>query len=514
MKTLIFTLALLFMTVAPLAAQPNFSKIYLTEDRAFSSGNTIHAVGNDYLLGIHTQTFQPDVIVNPKFIIVNEQGEETWSHEIQDLGFTAFLIEDNVLIEDDRYVYAQIFCKQPGVPNFSGLLSFDLETQLYDSVFFNAEVNLGMYSLIEGEGDSLLLYMDVVNDEELPGWINSITYYDRATGISNRVSYAGDLYNTQPGEIRRLPDGNILMAFHAWDETSPNRTYPKFGILRKISSRGEILWTRKFSNEELHNHIPTVLPLENGDIAYGWTKDSFSLSRPPRQYDRSPVAVYFLDSTGEIKDYTMLGPEDADLNTMKLLRNGDILGMGRSFQRFGQDGGDIAWAFRLAPNGDVLWKRKIYLANQQRFRYDLTDAIEAENGDLLFTGTCPVGERSSAAWLLKLSADGCYDPADCDSTIIRITEEVVSTRPRALPVRAMKISPNPATDQITVELAGITGFDRRPLELLDAFGRLVAAYELTGNATTIEVGNVAAGVYHLTTRIDGIAFRGKVVIVD
>lgn len=272
---------------------------------------------------------------------------------------------------------------------------------------------LAGYSMAEGQGDTLIMFADEVNGADTSKWVASLTFYDTGTGADTTISYQGDSQYPQPGEIKTLPNGDILMAFGACVTTEPPRCQEQ-GILQKISASGRLLWTKSIYPGENPDFRPTILPLPNGDIAYGWTKDSFSSSRPPRFYDRNPVAVFFLDSLGEVKSRTMLGPIYAQLNNLELLANGDILGMGWKGMIIEGLSGRTGWVFRLRPDGELLWERRIAYPNITDQPYlEFYDAVAPPNGDLLLAGVRDLDEDKFGSWLVKLGADGCYDPDDC-----------------------------------------------------------------------------------------------------
>ena len=78
---------------------------------------------------------------------------------------------------------------------------------------------------------------------------------------------------------------------------------------------------------------------------------------------------------------------------------------------------------------------------------------------------------------------------------------------------AVKIFPNPVTDELTIEMAGPEGLSRR-LSIRAMSGMKVMEKELpsTGSSQKISLGHLPKGFYILELEISGITSRTKLVI--
>jgi hypothetical protein len=74
----------------------------------------------------------------------------------------------------------------------------------------------------------------------------------------------------------------------------------------------------------------------------------------------------------------------------------------------------------------------------------------------------------------------------------------------------IKISPNPATDIVTINIAGNT--QKLNVRLLSNAGQLIRNFEMSGETFTIDVSKLASGVYNITIQGEGYSTKYKLVI--
>ncbi len=166
------------------------------------------------------------------------------------------------------------------------------------------------------------------------------------------------------------------------------------------------------------------------------------------------------------------------------LENGDIVSVGITDQ--GLNGGLIMKADSL---GNLLWKRSYDYGSDSDF---FLDFIETKDGGLLVSGVLieeiAPGIFDPNTWLLKLDADGCLNPQDCEVGITDMPLPDVLT-----------IYPNPASEYLNLKIE--QGQGTYTVLLYDATGRLVQHATLTGIGTHIlEVNQLQTGVYICTVR--------------
>lgn len=139
--------------------------------------------------------------------------------------------------------------------------------------------------------------------------------------------------------------------------------------------------------------------------------------------------------------------------------------------------------------GNLLWKRSYdYGADSDFF----LDFIETKDGGLLVSGVLieeiALGIFDPNTWLLKLDADGCLNPQDCEVGITDLPLPDVLT-----------IFPNPAAEYLNLKIEHGSG--TYTVLLHDATGRLIQHQTLSGIGThTLQVGQLSAGVYICTVR--------------
>lgn len=138
--------------------------------------------------------------------------------------------------------------------------------------------------------------------------------------------------------------------------------------------------------------------------------------------------------------------------------------------------------------GNLLWKRSYDHGPGSDF---FMDFIETHDGGLLIAGAAQDNldvAPDQNVWLLKLDADGCLNPQDCEVGITDLPLPDVLT-----------IFPNPAAEYLNLKIEHGSG--TYTVLLHDATGRLIQHETLSGIGThTLQVGQLSAGVYICTVR--------------
>lgn len=152
--------------------------------------------------------------------------------------------------------------------------------------------------------------------------------------------------------------------------------------------------------------------------------------------------------------------------------------------------------------GNLLWRKEYDHGNGADF---FLDFIETKDGGLLISGAadddfCCGGQN---AWVIKLDANGCLDPANCG----------VGIEDAPFP-DAVTIYPNPATDWLRIDLE--TAGSAYTAQLLDGTGRLVQNEVFSALGThTLSLSNLATGIYYCRVLKGGeIIVTEKVVKVN
>jgi hypothetical protein len=139
--------------------------------------------------------------------------------------------------------------------------------------------------------------------------------------------------------------------------------------------------------------------------------------------------------------------------------------------------------FKTDSLGNMLWSKYYNHGNWADY---FIDFIETMDGGLLISGAADddfcCGVQN--AWVVKLDADGCLDPANCG----------VGIEDAPFP-DAVTIYPNPATDWLRIDLE--TAGSAYTAQLLDATGRLVQNEVFSALGThTLSLSNLATGIYY------------------
>jgi hypothetical protein len=165
------------------------------------------------------------------------------------------------------------------------------------------------------------------------------------------------------------------------------------------------------------------------------------------------------------------------------ISSGDIVSVGITNE--GLNGGLIMKADSL---GNLLWKRSYDHGPGSDF---FMDFIETHDGGLLIAGAAQDNldvAPDQNVWLLKLDADGCLNPQECEVGITDLPLPDVLT-----------IFPNPAAEYLNIKIEQVSG--TYTVLLHDATGRLIQHETLSGIGThTLQVGQLSAGVYICTVR--------------
>jgi hypothetical protein len=172
--------------------------------------------------------------------------------------------------------------------------------------------------------------------------------------------------------------------------------------------------------------------------------------------------------------------------------------------------------FRLRPDGELLWERRIAYPNVTMQPYlEFYDAVETPTGDLLLAGVRDLDEDKFGSWLVKLGADGCYDPTDCGGVqdTIFIYEEVVAASTPEEVKAGLEIFPNPNNGAFSVRLPAAYGRrGNNTLWVYDLRGREVYRQGFEGTAHSVTTSRLVAGVYWVSVETSEGLARGKVVV--
>ncbi|MEX1187955.1 MAG: T9SS type A sorting domain-containing protein, partial [Bacteroidia bacterium] len=243
------------------------------------------------------------------------------------------------------------------------------------------------------------------------------------------------------------------------------------GFLMKISPEGEILWSQDY---------PQIT--ECGMSLYNDSKIILS----GYIYPNVRPKLLLLNNEGVIlQNKTYTTPQYSTVNYIGRKSNdGGIISVGIT-TRLDLDNNNEGSIMKADSLGNLLWYKSYRFTNGDFVEY-FTDFIETSDGGILISGSAVESSANGGqnSWLIKLDANGCIDPQDCE----------VGVRDMPLP-DAVTIYPNPAQDWLKIDIEQ----NGKPFtaQLIDATGRLIQNQQFSGIGThTLNLSGLAKGVYY------------------
>lgn len=318
--------------------------------------------------------------------------------------------------------------------------------------------------------------------------------------------------------IRPLPlqNGDII---GATTKTLPDSYL--YGVVNRIDSLGAVQWITTFDPEGFFVDASIyVAATPDGGVVANWGRNSHTSAI----FRQVPV-IYKLDEEGDVSwERPFFVPRERSIYVGNLFvaSNGDIIGLGsfddREFNGTDEDV-SCSWIFRLSPQGEVLWERRICELQSPWKMSGLYSGTELPDGSLAFTGfyadTIPdMGPNSFRfrTYLLRVASDGCLQPG-CDTlTVVTSSSEALPAPAPKLPV--LGISPNPASESTVVSFEGIELPAGAQLRIYDALARPVTALPISPGSTSLllPIHDWPPGAYLLHIERGGILYaRGRLV---
>jgi hypothetical protein len=248
------------------------------------------------------------------------------------------------------------------------------------------------------------------------------------------------------------------------------------------------------------------LPMPNKKSVFVWLQDSTNGSWRP-YIGQTNTAIFNMDSLGEKKSTHFFYDTGKTgcvrtAYSVRTMRNGDIVGVGKlsgTCRPFGQFQG---WIFRMSPTGRLKWERfisdSLYFPN---FPYLwLLDFKETPQQDLIISGFVRGGTSFFEPLLMKVDSNGCFDNRRCDSADFKVS--ISSTYDKQ---RTIKLFPNPVIDQLNIDFDPINGETQAEITLYNLLGSKVGQQQLDliNTPLSINVSNLPSGMYTAVLQIKG-----------
>gem|GEM_PF-2500980 len=180
-----------------------------------------------------------------------------------------------------------------------------------------------------------------------------------------------------------------------------------------------------------------------------------------------------------------------------------------------------------AEDGSIIWERTLMDYNDvgAPMGYSIVDMVEGADGYLYGTGIAYPNaywnngdntdgmryDRDDAdTWLIKLDADGCFDPEWCTElrSFTSHTEDIAAEE-----IVEVLIIPNPTFDLVTIKLP--QDLRGNTVSLMGYDGALIESLEMRGSEIQIDMAAYTRGIYFVNILLnDGQSLVEKVIKVD
>jgi hypothetical protein len=335
----------------------------------------------------------------------------------------------------------------------------------------------------------------------------------------NRSSYSLEIVKTSDSSyIAGTTTQPNLGSVSSWD-----RDYQ--AVIMELNNLGlpQWRWETPIGLDEFW--ATKVYQLADGNWGYmsreGWYNPQYNeIASQPKFVVRNEGLELVREDTFGVADNRLRG-----LGSIMKLKDGGFVSVGRTSWLYDTPPGPPAgsqpynsisgWMARLDEYGQKMWQRvdTAYWSQESGSRSYLRNVIELPSGSLVACGYSelifPSGEEHIKAWVIKVDANGCMNPLDCE-TIVGTQEELPVV---AEPPLHMHIFPNPASEVIQVH------FDQPApalLQLYDVNGRLVHQEQTVFGTMShrMEVRDLPNGLYWLKAQSNRKVSPVKVVIAN
>jgi Secretion system C-terminal sorting domain len=247
------------------------------------------------------------------------------------------------------------------------------------------------------------------------------------------------------------------------------------------------------------------LPMPNKKSAFVWLQDSINGAWQP-YVEQTNTAILNFDSLGEKKaTYYFYDKGQAGCvrgaENVKVMRNGDIVGVGKLSGVCTPFGNFKGLIFRMSPTGKLKWERFITdsLYNPPWSYVWFLDFKETPQGDLIISGLIKGENPLFRPLLIKVDSNGCLDNRRCDSADVKVSLSQPNLEQK------IRLSPNPVVDQLNIDFEPINGEVQVEISIFNSLGSKVGHQKLDmGNPPlSINVSNLPSGMYTAVLQIKG-----------
>lgn len=325
-------------------------------------------------------------------------------------------------------------------------------------------------------------------------------------------NYADNIYRTSEGNTIVL--GDINTASDMVDCYCHSTDGSRDIWLVALDDTGEILWQNCYggSDWDLAYHITET---DNGYTLVGLTRSTDG--DISNSYGSDDLWLIGIDSLGNLEWEKSFGGTELDFgNRIYKTENNGFLLFGNTMSNDGVVNNTYCpntqyncpgtlWALELDSNNNMIWNKTYGSTMNNTGKKDMERAGERDfiiagfvrysdihSGDV----DCepyPVNNGQSA-WIYRL-----YDPTIGANTI-------------GGNIKKLTVYPNPSSDQILIDLP--EHHRKEEIKIIDVFGREIRILKALSQQNQIlwNVQNVEAGIYFYSSKINGINYKGKIII--
>jgi len=284
-----------------------------------------------------------------------------------------------------------------------------------------------------------------------------------------------------------------------WQDYNPNIRI--FGI----DSLGNELWSWEGEDTLEEMWMRGIHQDTDGNWVYGTVEGEFTFDGALRRQGK----LVKRDADFNLiysKTYDEMESDRDYFNRVISLNNEDWLALGTNYEAEASGTALHGWMLRLDENGDSLWTRKDKVFPDSTFFTNqyLHSAVELSSGSIIAAGYYEADFQPSQGILIKVNESGCIDTTGCVPLVTSIEEEQESVQ--------IEVYPNPAIDQVTIEVSGID-VEQVYFTCYDLLGKQLLRSSISGMRQEVSVEQLLSGIYiYQISTASGVLESGKIIV--
>ena len=472
-------------------AQNTFSKIIDIDTTIVESNTGIGITANEHAMTIVTGDFCEDNVTCNTFLSIDYEQNVLWRKK-----YDSYPNNSNVVLGSLTQTIAGNYAINFGFINGGidcGVLQLStLGDSLSWHQFCEDAYGIGWHGLRQLP-DSSFLSLYGIGDPTMPE--TTQIFFANIDNSGTIISQTAMQYDINGNVLAYDTCSNgYFMAEKVWDNFVMTEIH---ATIRRTNLLGVPIWTQVLNDIKQEQDANLLLiAMKNGNVAVAWDKDTIIESTNFYPNTRS---ILCLDgNNGNIlwRVY-FLEPYSKEIHTIRVAQNGDIIGCGYYEPSTGPTYA-AGWMFRISPQGQLLWEHIYYNSANTAENWYLFDLTETPDGHIAATGSVLHQNNQNQleidAWLLKVDADGCLQ-SNCAPYDLPVS--IDKNQPIISPHPAVNISPNPATNEITISYPPDFRNQTIAFSLYDMYGRLQISTNLAPwqNSQLLDISALPAGFY-------------------